>query len=92
MGESKKLQILPDTIKLTNKKSNSTHASTSTKQNIGVKHPELPNSKQLELKTGCWNIRRGLVKYEHEIIELISSQKLDILVNQRSKLQKISNI
>ena len=28
---------------------------------------------------GCWNIRRGLVKREHEIIELLNSQKLNIL-------------
>ena len=27
----------------------------------------------------CWNIRRGLVKREHEITELLTSQKLDIL-------------
>ena len=33
----------------------------------------------MELRSGCWNIKRGLIKREHEIIELIKSQNLDLL-------------
>ena len=32
-----------------------------------------------KIKIGCWNIRRGLLKRELEIINLIEEQKLDIL-------------
>ena len=32
-----------------------------------------------DLITGCWNIRRGLLKREHEIKDMLTSQKLDIL-------------
>ena len=31
------------------------------------------------LKIGCWNIRRGLLKRELEIVNLIEEQKLDVL-------------
>ena len=32
-----------------------------------------------ELRLCCWNIRRGLVKREHEITELLRKEKLDVL-------------
>ena len=32
-----------------------------------------------KLKLCCWNIRRGLVKREHEINELLRKEKLDVL-------------
>ena len=32
-----------------------------------------------ELTLGCWNIRRGLIKREHEITELLKRQNLDVL-------------
>ena len=32
-----------------------------------------------DFKTGCWNIRRGLLKREHEIYELLTNQELDLL-------------
>ena len=35
--------------------------------------------KPLELRTGCWNIRRGLIKREKEIEELLNKNEMDIL-------------
>ena len=35
--------------------------------------------RQSALRLGCWNIRRGLVKREIELTELIGSFKLDII-------------
>ena len=32
-----------------------------------------------ELRMCCWNIRRGLIKREHEITELLRKEKLDVL-------------
>ena len=31
-----------------------------------------------QLKSGCWNIRRGLIKRELEITNLLTTEKLDI--------------
>ena len=36
-------------------------------------------AKQLQLNICCWNIRRGLAKREIEIVNLLESQKIDVL-------------
>jgi hypothetical protein len=37
-------------------------------------------NKESSLKIGCWNIRRGLVKRELELYELLKTENLDVMI------------
>ena len=40
---------------------------------------EINDSKKRHLKIGTWNVRRGLVKRENEITNLLLTEELDVL-------------
>ena len=44
-----------------------------------------------ELTLGCWNLRRGLIKREHEITELLKRQNLDVLFLVETDTASIKN-
>ena len=66
----------------TNGKNDELTASVSNTDSTSTPTPEKPEFSEpepVELKIGCWNVRRGLVKREHEITDLLRNQNLDVL-------------
>ena len=70
MGESGPLDPVPN-AELDTNTNNSNSDRTNRNQNNGT------NKKEKTI--GTWNIRRGLIKRENEILEIITSQNIDIL-------------
>ena len=70
MGESGPLDPVPN-AELDTNTNNSNSDRTNRNQNSGT------NKKEKTI--GTWNIRRGLIKRENEILEIITSQNIDIL-------------
>ena len=48
-------------------------------KSLGGKQKEKGNNKKRKLVIGTWNVRRGLIKRENEIINLLQTDNVDVL-------------